>query len=192
MMLDKIGCLIIGVLLFVSCGNNPKVEQQNKDVKKDTATVKLSECETLFKEAKQSDDILLRATIVNPDVAERAIIAFYNFANICKTDSLAPVFLVKAGQVAQTLGKYSQAQAFFVKCKDDFPDFKNRGAALFLLAQLYDDATKLNNESEARTIYHQIIREYPTSTFAADSKACIQNIGKTDEQLVQEFLKKNK
>ena len=81
-MLYRIGCLISGVALFVSCGNNPKIEQQSQEVKKDTATVKLSECESLFKEAKQSDDILLRATVVNPDVAKKAIIAFYNF-DIC-------------------------------------------------------------------------------------------------------------
>ena len=61
-----------------------------------------------------------------------------------------------------------------------------------MLAQLYDDATKLNNEPEARTIYNQIIREYPTSSFAEDSKAAIKNLGKTDEELVKEFLKKNK
>lgn len=63
---------------------------------------------------------------------------------------------------------------------------------MFLLAQLYDDAFILNNESEARTIYHQILREYPKSSYANDAKACIQNLGKSDEQLVEEFLKKNK
>jgi outer membrane protein assembly factor BamD (BamD/ComL family) len=50
----------------------------------------------------------------------------------------------------------------------------------------------LNNEAEAKIIYEQIIKEYPQSPFANDAKYCIKNIGKTDEQLVQEFLKKNK
>ena len=193
-MLYKIGSLFFGSLLFISCGSNSSSEKQ-QIIKTDSVNVNeapLTECETLFKEAKQSDDILLRATVVNPDVAARAIIAFFNYANLCKNDSLAPVFLVKAGQVAQSIGKYSQAQTFFIKCKDDFPKFKNRGAALFLLAQLYDDPAKLNNEEDAAKIYNQIIIEYPNSTFAADAKACIKNIGKTDEQLVQEFLKKNK
>ncbi len=192
MMLYRIGFLFFGLVLFSACGNNSSSQKQQVVKTDSVAVTPLTECEKLFKEAKQSDDIIMKATVVNKNIAETAIINFYNFANICKKDSLAPVFLVKAGQVAQTIGQYSQAQAFFVKCKDEFPDFKNRGAALFLLAQLYDDASKLNNESEARTIYNQIIREYPKSTFANDSKACIQNIGKTDEQLVQEFLKKNK
>ena len=61
-----------------------------------------------------------------------------------------------------------------------------------MLAQLYDDASKLNNEEEAAKYYRQVIREYPKSAFAEDAKAAIKNFGKTDEQLIQEFLKKNK
>lgn len=195
MMLHKISSLFFASIVFISCGSNvnsEKIEVAKIDSVSATIETPLTECEGLFKEAKQSDDILLRATVVNPDVAARAIIAFFNYANLCKNDSLAPVFLIKAGQVAQSIGKFDQAQTFFTKCKDDFPKFKNRGAALFLLAQLFDDASKLNNEENASKIYKQIIKEYPNSTFAEDSKACLKNIGKTDEQLVQEFLKKNK
>ena len=190
-MLHKIGFLISGFILFVSCGSNTSKKKQEV-VKAHTTVVELDKCATLFTEAKRFDAILLKATVVNNNIAEQAINAFYEFASNCKTDTLAPVFLLKAGQVAQSINKYTQAQSFFIKCTDEFPNFKNRGAALFLLAQLYDNASMLNNESEARTIYEQIIREYPKSPFADDSKASIKNLGKTDEQLVEEFLKKNK
>jgi TolA-binding protein len=138
------------------------------------------------------DDILMKANTINPLDAENAIKAFYDFASNCKQDDRAPVFLVKAGQVAQSIRKFTQAQAYFQKCIDDFPNFKSRGAAMFLLAQLYDDPSILNNENEASTLYHQIIREYPQTSFANDAKAAIQNLGKSDEELVKEFLKKNK
>lgn len=191
-MLHKIGFFITGSVLFVSCGSNTGSDQKQEEVKKDTIVASTDKCTILFNDAKRLDNILLKATVVNPEIAEQAINAFYEFSTNCKTDTLAPVFLLKAGQVAQTIRKYTQAQSFFTKCIDEFPKFKSRGAAMFLLAQLYDDAAILNNESEARTIYHQIIREYPDSPYANDAKACIQNIGKTDEQLIQEFLKKNK
>jgi TolA-binding protein len=190
-MLYKIGFFIASLTLFISCGNNSS-EKKEEIVKADTTVVELDKCTTLFNEAKRFDAILLKATVVNNDIAEQAIKAFYEFSANCKTDTLSPVFLVKAGQVAQSIRKYTQAQLFFVKCTEEFPKFKNRGAALFLLAQLYDNATMLNNESEAKTIYEQIIREYPKSPFADDSKACIKNLGKTDEQIVEEFLKKSK
>lgn len=183
---------IIGTFFVISCGNNATSEQKTKLVKKDTAIAVVDKCKSTFNEAKRLDDILQKANVVNNDIAEQAIKAFYEFSVNCKTDTLAPVFLIKAGQVSQTLKKYTQAQAFFTKCIDDFPQFKSRGAAMFLLAQLYDDRAILNNESEARTIYHQIIREYPATSYASDAKACIQNLGKSDEELIQEFLKKNK
>lgn len=189
-MLYKIGFFITGSLFLMSCNSNSP-EQKQEEVKKDTIIV-ADKCTNLFNEAKRLDDILLKATAVNNDIAEQATKAFYEFSTNCKEDTLAPVFLIKAGQVSQSIKKYTQAQSFFTKCIDDFPKFKSRGAAMFLLAQLYDDASILNNETEARTLYEQIIREYPNSPYANDAKACIKNIGKSDEQLIQEFLKKNK
>lgn len=189
-MFQKIGFFITGSLFLMSCGNGSS-NQKQEELKKDTIVV-ADKCTNLFNEAKRLDDILLKATAVNNDVAEQATKAFYEFSTNCKEDTLAPVFLIKAGQVSQSVKKYTQAQSFFTKCIDDFPKFKSRGAAMFLLAQLYDDASILNNETEARTLYEQIIREYPNSPYANDAKACIKNIGKSDEQLIQEFLKKNK
>ena len=61
-----------------------------------------------------------------------------------------------------------------------------------MLAQVYDDASMLNNETEAKKIYEQIIKEYPNTAWERDAKVCIKNLGKTDEQLVKEFLKNNK
>ncbi len=191
-MLKQIGFFISSSVLFISCGNNTNSNENHQVANKDTLIVKEDTCTVLLKEVKRLDNILLNATSLNNNVAEQAIKTFYEFSVNCKQDTLAPVFLLKAGQVAQSIKKYTQAQSFFKKCIDDFPKFKSRGAAMFLLAQLYDDATMLNNESEARTIYHQILREYPNTPFANDAKACISNIGKTDEQLIQEFLKKNK
>jgi len=190
-MLYKIGFFITGSLFLMSCGNNSSSEKKTDDVKKDTVIV-ADKCTNLLNEAKRLDNILLKATVVNNDIAEQATKAFYEFSTNCKEDTLAPVFLIKAGQVSQSIKKYTQAQSFFKKCIDEFPNFKSRGAAMFLLAQLYDDASILNNESEARTIYHQVIREYPESPYANDAKACIKNLGKSDEELIQEFLKKNK
>jgi outer membrane protein assembly factor BamD (BamD/ComL family) len=189
-MLYKIGFFITGTLFLISCENGSSEQKQEK-VKKDTILV-TDKCTNLLNEAKRLDNILLKATIVNNNIAEQATKAFYEFSSNCKEDTLAPVFLIKAGQVSQSINKYTQAQSFFTKCIDEFPEFKSRGAAMFLLAQLYDDASILNNESEARTIYHQLIREYPDSPYANDARACIKNLGKTDEELIHEFLKKNK
>ncbi|MCD6019052.1 MAG: hypothetical protein K0S53_2173 [Bacteroidetes bacterium] len=190
-MVYKIGSLLFSSLLFISCSTETTSEQK-QEAKKGISIVVADDCASRLNQAKRLDEVLLKANAVNTSDAEKAIKAFYEFSSNCKTDTLAPVFLIKAGQVAQSIRKYTQAQSFFTKCIDEFPKFKSRGAAMFLLAQLYDDPAILNNESEARTLYHQIIREYPQSSYANDANACIRNLGKSDEELVKEFLKKNK
>lgn len=191
MLMKKIIFFVTLSFIFISCSEN-KTEVKTEPLKTDTVVTNHQNCESYFKDAKQMDSILLKETIVNKELAERAINAFNTYASECKNDSLAPIFLLKAGQVAQSIGNFRQAQILFKKCADDFLNFKNRGAALFLLAQLYDNANMLNNEAEAKILYQQIIKEYPKTPWERDSKASLNNLGKTDEQLVQEFLKTTK
>lgn len=178
-------------LIVASCGSN-KTEQENTEVKKDSVVVNHKSCAMYYSDAKAIDSVLMKATNLQKDVAERAINTFNLYASECGNDSLAPVYLLKAGQVAQSIGNYKQAEILLKKCSDTFTNFRNRGAVLFVLAQLYDDATMLNNEAEAKKIYENIIQTYPNSAWERDAKASIQNLGKTDEQLIQEFLKRNK
>lgn len=185
--------LIVAVVatLTVSCGSN-KTEQENTEAKKDSVLVNHTSCATFYAEAKAVDSVLMTANSLQKDVAERAINTFNQYASECGNDSLAPVYLLKAGQVAQSIGNYKQAEILLKKCSDLFPQFRNRGAVLFVLAQLYDDANMLNNEAEAKKIYEDIIKNYPNTAWERDAKASISNLGKSDEKLIQEFLKKNK
>jgi TolA-binding protein len=183
--------------LFFSCGS-PSVEQKkeaaNTDSLAQTNVVETAQtdCAGYYRAAKKADSVLLVATSMNMPDAEKAIEAFNSYSSFCKDKAEAAVYLLKGGQVARSVGKYTVAQAMLKQCANDFPEFKDRGAALFLLAQLYDEASMLNNEAEAKTLYLQIIKEYPKTAYADDAKAALNNLGKTDEQLVQEFLKKNK
>lgn len=193
-MKKQLSFIITGtVLLFLSCGN-PTDEKKTETIKTDSVLTEPvpGDCASYLKAAKKADSVLMVATTMNKADAEKALSAFNQFASFCRKDSLAPVFLLKGGQVARSIENYTQAQAMLKQCADDYPDFKNRGAALFLSAQLYDEVSMLNNEEEAKKLYQQIIKEYPKSPYAGDSKACLNNLGKSDEQLIQEFLKKNK
>ncbi len=186
---------IIGIMgcsvILLSC--NHTEEKINSTGKTGSiATASAGDCDTYYAQAKASDEILMRAQVLDKEVAAKAINDFSTYASHCKNDSLAPVFYLKAGQVAQAVGKYTQSQVMLNKCINEYPRFKNRGAALFIMAQLYDDPKMLNNEQEAKKLYEQIINECPETAYANDSKAAIHNLGKTDEELVQEFIKKNK
>ena len=187
--------LIISVLVY-SCSNEQKNEK--KDISKNPDSTQrldknyLTDCKKIFLEARRMDSILLQQTEVNEKSAQQAIVAFTDFAFYCKSDSLAPVFLIKTAQVAKAINNIPQAKLVLEKCIEDYLSFKNRSAAIFLLAQLYDEKNYLNNEEEAKKLYQKIIDEYPKSDWAVSARGALAFIGKTDEEIVKEFEKKNK
>lgn len=185
-----------GIFCF-SCHDKNESNQENTGTKDsvavntpDSAKAAAADCKALAANARHIDSLILGASAMNKALAEQAINAFGAYASNCN-DSMAPVFLLKAGQVAQSVMNIEKAKSFFNTCITDFPQYKNRGAAMFLLARLYDEPRMLNNEAEAKKLYEQIVKEYPKTVWAQDAKAAIQNLGKSDEDLIKEFMKKN-
>ncbi|WP_317898346.1 tetratricopeptide repeat protein [Aurantibacillus circumpalustris] len=190
--------LISFFLVFVSCTDNTKKEEseQNKVVKSDSnqrlAKNFLTDCKNMLNAARKADSILLNETEVNTVSANKAIKAFTDFAFYCQSDTMCPIYLIKTAQVARAINNIPQAKVALDQCINMYPNFKNRPAALFLLAQLYDENTYLNNEAEARKIYEEIINEYPKSDWALSAKGAISFIGKSDEEILRELKKKQK
>jgi outer membrane protein assembly factor BamD (BamD/ComL family) len=192
------GLVVFITLLLSSCSTSPG--KKSDDSKKITATDStqrfaknyLTDCKKLFAEARKMDSILLNQTEVDKPSAIAAIKAFTDFAFYCQNDSLCPVFLIKTAQVARAINNVPQAKLVLDRCIETYPSFKNRPAALFLLAQLYEEKTYLNNGEEARKLYQKIIDEYPKSDWALSAKGAIRFIGKTDEEILKELKKKQK
>ena len=182
-------------LMFYNCTGNKSGEHSATEIKDssrvETHSVYTNECRTLYLDAIKNDSIILAATEVNPTVANKAIKAFADFAYYCPNDTLAPVFLLKAGQIAASINNLPQAQICFERCYKDFPNFNNRGAAMFLLAQLYDEVTQLNDEDKARELYGKIINSFPNTEWAKNANDARGLLGKTDAQIIKEFEKKN-
>jgi tetratricopeptide (TPR) repeat protein len=151
-----------------------------------------ADCRLLRREAFRMDSILLTQMEIDQAAAAKAIEAFTNLAHYCPGDSTSPVYLVKTAQVARAINNIPQARLALDKCLTDYPNFKDRAAALFLLAQLYDEVTYLNDEQEAKALYQKIIDEHPGSPWAESAKGAIRFIGKTDQQIMEELKKKNK
>jgi outer membrane protein assembly factor BamD (BamD/ComL family) len=181
-------------LMFYNCTGN-KNEEQKAEVKKDTLnktnSVYTNDCRSLYIEARKNDSIILLATEIDPKVGSSAIKAFTDFSFYCANDSLAPMFLLKAGQIAEAINNLPQAQLSFEKVIKDFPKYRNRGAAMFLLAHMYDEPALLNDEDKAKQLYIEIINSYPGSDWSNNARAAMDLLGKTDEQIVREFEKKN-
>jgi predicted Zn-dependent protease len=182
--------------LLVSCSNKldeKKIEGKEKEINDSTRSqskIFLTDCLKLKTEAQLMDSVLLTQTEMDSNAANKAIKAFTDFAFYCSSDTLSPVYLIKTAQIAQTINNISQAKVVLDKCIVDYPNFKNRPAALFLLAQLYDEPTYLNNEQEAKALYQKIIDEYPKNDWVQSAKGAIKFIGMSDSQIIEELKKK--
>ena len=187
---------VIVFLLFYNCSGNKTEDQVKVEEKKDSLPKANSpysnDCRALYLEAHKNDSITLAANELDPKVGNKAIKAFTDFSFYCQTDSLAPIFLLKAGQIAQSINNLPQAQVSFERVIKDFPKFSERGAAMFLLAQLYDEAHLLNDEEKAKELYSEIIDLYPGTIWSTNARAAKDLLGKTDEQIVKEFEKNSK
>lgn len=194
--------LYVGVLgvCLQGCSGNSETPATETASKSDTDTIQKTpseqpantDCLVLKANARKMDSTLLKQMDLNKDLGNKAIKAFLDFAHYCKQDSAAPVFLIKTAQVAQALTNYEQAKIALETCITDYPEFKNKAAALFLLGQLYDEAHQLNDEVKALQYYKQIIKEYPKTDWAASAQGAIALLGKTDAEILHQFEKKNK
>lgn len=168
-----------------ACSSGEKKETVNKDSLSYSNKTYFEDCKKLKATAFRMDSILLQQMEIDLPSARQAIKAFADFANYCHNDSLSPIYLIKCAQVARAINNVPQAKIVLEKCIEDYPRFRDRPAAMFLLAQLYDEVIYLNNEMEAKRLYEQIIEEYPASDWAHSAKGALAFIGKTDEQIMQ-------
>jgi outer membrane protein assembly factor BamD (BamD/ComL family) len=177
---------------FAGCTSTPDNKtNHNQNDSVHVAQKQVQDCDRLLREAKKMDSVLMQQMEIDLPSAQRAIKAFADFGNFCPTDSLSPVFLIKCAQVARAINSVPQAKVVLEKCIRDYPNFRDRPAAIFLLAQLYDEVTYLNNENEAKVLYEQIIAEYPNSEWAYSAKGALTFLGKSDQEIMQ-TLKKRK
>ncbi|MBN8697548.1 MAG: tetratricopeptide repeat protein [Bacteroidetes bacterium] len=166
-------------LLVSSCGSE---KQQENAGTADDRSILLERIKTFEKE-------LYVAEKLDPIKADMAITSYSEFIEKFPDDSLTPDFLFKAGEVATANMQYKQAVGYYKGLTNRFPDYKYKEEAFYLQAHIWDNF--LNNDDSARVIYEMVIQKFPTSHYAEDAKAAIQNLGKTDEQLIEEFKKKN-
>ncbi|MEI6489665.1 MAG: tetratricopeptide repeat protein [Bacteroidota bacterium] len=174
---------IIGLVAFLtSCGTDSTPKKEGGITKDSVRKMSIARIKKLEGEMHQTMEL-------NNVTAGLALTAYTEFVNLFPDDSLSADFLFKAGEVATAIKQYPQALSYYKNITDKYPTYKNYVMSLYLQGFLQDNY--LNADDKAKEIYSQVLEKYPTSTFANDAKAAIQNLGKSDEQLIKEFKKKN-
>lgn len=192
-MLFRLRLFVSFFLLFflTACDNRKETADAPKEETVTPGERPVRDCRKLRNEALVMDSMLLAATEAEDSLGTRALASFTAFGFNCTYDSLSPVYLIKAAQVARAVKKPVHARQSLEACISEYKDFKDRPAAMFLLAQLYEEESFMQDRDKARGLYKDIISEYPRSVWAQNAKAALTMVGKSEEEIIKMLKGKN-
>ncbi len=169
--LQKLILLVIGITLFFACGQS-----------KDKVITKIQELE------KQ-----LYGTTTGPvdtTKANEMVNLYLDFEKKFPTDTAAAEYLNRAASLAMNTGKAPKAIEYLNIIISKYPNYKKITSCYFLRGFVYDYHLKdINN---ARIAYQEFISKFPKDDLADDAQISLQNLGKSDEQIIKEFEEKMK
>jgi len=129
-----------------------------------------------------------------PGLNEDAVNKFIGVAEIYAltnntTDTLASDYLFKAGKLAMTLGDHNKANELYEWI---YKLLKSKESPNALFTHAFTLDSQLSKKEQAKALYEKFLVEYPQHHFADDAKFQLNNLGKNDEQIIEEFNQKIK
>lgn len=173
----NIAFIFLSLILF-SC-NNSKNSESTDSASQSTQQELIKVLETKMHASMSLDKA----------VGQIAAQEYFNYAEKFPDDSLTPGYLFKGGEVATAIEDYAIALRAYEKITASYPKFQYARESLYLQGFLLDNY--LNDDAKAKLIYEKFLSTYTSGPYVADAKAAIANLGKSDEELIQQFKKMN-
>jgi len=120
-------------------------------------------------------------------IAAQYVMACEVYAITHPKDNKAPELLFKAAETACTIRNYPKALEIYDWILNSFGSYEKSGQALFLKAFTLDNYMK--QYDQARPIYEDFLAKYPDNVFAKDTKFLLENLGKSDNDIINSFGK---
>ena len=141
---------------------------------------------------KETEKLLINDTtkMLNRDLAEEQLKAYVAFTEKFPEDNRTEEFLYKAAELANSMGKTAVALDYYHSFTEKYPQSKKAPYALFLQAFIYEN--QLKNLDRARDLYGSFLTTYPDHELAKDARFSLDNLGKSEEELIKMFEEKSK
>jgi len=124
---------------------------------------------------------------INQEKTKLLADSYIAYADQYPDDSLSPGYLFKAADVHMNLLDPRTAIQLFDRILNNYPDFEKQAHCLFLKAYVFENELRILEQ--ARQLYEDFLKKYPNHEFADDAEISIKNLGKTPEELIEEFSK---
>lgn len=171
---------ILFFLILASCGGD---KEHPALTAKDSLRLRIDTLERKINEVKASNKLDVK-------LAGITLENYMRFASAYKDDSLSAWYLYRAADLASgALGQHARAVDIYEQIIANYKKFSKYPDCLFLAGFICQD--KLQDGVRAKKHYDELIANYPNHEFTDDAKAMISFFGKSDEEIIREFEKKN-
>ncbi len=136
--------------------------------------------------ASMFNDSLMQ--LVKP-VAREYVDACEAYALVKQDAPSGAEYLHKGAETARSLQTLDKALFLYDWIMDRYPDHPRAAQSLFLKAFTLDN--DLNQFEEARKLYEEFLQKYPNNEFAPSAQFLLENLGKSDEELLESLQQKS-
>ena len=145
----------------------------------------------LLKDIKAKEKIVTESIdgVFDKSTAESLRNDYIDFSDTYQEDSLAPVFLHKAAELAINLNMPQEAVSTIDTLINRYPGYDFLADAWFFKGFIQE--TYLNDQGAAKNTYLSFIKKFPNHEMTAQVKFSLENIGKSADELLEQFMQNN-
>lgn len=110
------------------------------------------------------------------------------YALLLPQEEASPNLLYRAGEIARATRNFERALELYAHLTHNYPDHPHAPKAMFMQAFTFDD--NLKQFDKARELYESFIETYPKDDFADDAQVLLENLGKDDQEIIDNLTKK--
>lgn len=179
---------LMGVFVACSGSSDQDIVIEKNDEVKDTIVDTIEERIALI----DNYSLILAndTTGVHREVAEKLLLAYEDFLKYHSFESISKEYQFRAGELAKAINRPHLAIKHLNGLLERDPDHERAPLALFYKATIVGDM--LNEDENAKMYYQEFIDKYPDHPLAESAKESIKLQGKSLDEIVKEFEKKNK
>jgi len=185
---------IVSVVLFLSvlasCGAT-EAKQEDASAEDSSVNVNVNKLnlDNLLAEIEKREKALQSSETLKKEDAVLLMEAYVAFSERFNNRENADEYLFKAGEIAMGQEMTVDAIRYLTRLYDEFPRYDKRAYGLFLLGFVQENYS--GNLDEAKRVYELFLTEFPNHEMADDAKASIENLGKSPEEIIREFERKD-
>jgi len=127
---------------------------------------------------------------INRANAQKYVDACEAFALGYPDSDEAPSYLYKGAEMARTLRTFNKALSIYEWISEKYPDYEKTPTTVFLKGFMLEN--EMNDKERAREVYSTFLVTYPNHELADDIQFLLDNIDKSDQQIMEMIEKKKK